>query len=160
MFCQGLGGRGSAEPVSVDMKGSLRDRTPGCLKTLHGGACMESDMVTKKKVEGKGEKSGKAPGFEKALARLEAIVSEMEAGALGLEEMIARFEEGQSLVKFCTGKLNEVDRKIEVLVKKGDTASAEPFGEDGGGAAEPVPGEEDGAPGARQGRGGGEAELF
>ncbi|MDD4869789.1 MAG: exodeoxyribonuclease VII small subunit [Kiritimatiellae bacterium] len=67
--------------------------------------------------------------FEKALERLEAIVNEMESGSLSLDKMIARFEEGQSLLKFCTQKLNEVEKKIEVLVKKGDKISAEPFDE-------------------------------
>lgn len=65
--------------------------------------------------------------FEKALERLEAIVNEMESGSLSLDKMIARFEEGQGLIKFCSGKLNEVEKKIEVLVKKGDELATEPF---------------------------------
>ena len=67
--------------------------------------------------------------FEKALERLEKIVSEMESGSMGLEDMITRFEEGQALIKFCSKKLNEVERKIEILVKKGDDVVAEPFEE-------------------------------
>ena len=67
--------------------------------------------------------------FEKSLERLEKIVSEMEGGALSLEDMIGRFEEGQGLIKFCTRKLNEVERKIEILVKKGDDVEALPFDE-------------------------------
>ena len=43
--------------------------------------------------------------------------------------MIAGFEEGQALLKFCTQKLNEVEKKIEVLVKKGDRISTEPLDE-------------------------------
>lgn len=67
--------------------------------------------------------------FEKSLKRLETIVGEMESGSLSLEDMISRFEEGQALLKFCSKKLNEVERKIEVLVKKGDKVIAEPFEE-------------------------------
>ncbi|MBN1670133.1 MAG: exodeoxyribonuclease VII small subunit [Kiritimatiellae bacterium] len=67
--------------------------------------------------------------FEQALERLEAIVEEMEGGSLSLEKMTAHFEEGQTLVKFCSKKLNEVERKIEILVKKGDGVEAEPFEE-------------------------------
>ena len=59
-------------------------------------------------------------GFEKLLERLEKIVEEMEAGKLPLEDMISRFEEGQDLVRVCSKRLNEVQKKIEVLVKKGD----------------------------------------
>lgn len=73
------------------------------------------------------QKKDKEPGFEKALERLEKIVEEMEGGQLSLEKMIADFEEGTKLVKYCTGKLNEVERKIEVLVKQGEQVTAEPF---------------------------------
>ncbi|MBM4148647.1 MAG: exodeoxyribonuclease VII small subunit [Lentisphaerae bacterium] len=65
--------------------------------------------------------------FEKAMDRLEVIVSEMEGGSLGLEEMMARFEEGRKLVVLCTRKLNEVERRIEILVKQGDGEEAVPF---------------------------------
>jgi len=58
-------------------------------------------------------------GFEAALKRLEAIVEEMEAGEADLDTMIASFEEGQKLVKLCTAKLNEVEKKIEKIVKDG-----------------------------------------
>ena len=65
--------------------------------------------------------------FEKALERLEALVAEMEGGNLSLKKMMEHFEEGQKLLGFCTKKLDEVERKIEVLVKKGDKVTAEPF---------------------------------
>jgi exodeoxyribonuclease VII small subunit len=65
--------------------------------------------------------------FEKSLERLETIVADMEGGALSLEDMIARFEEGQGLVRFCSKKLNEVERKIEKLVKKDGEMVAEPL---------------------------------
>ena len=66
------------------------------------------------------EKTEKAQSFEKALARLEEIAAEMESGDLGLEKMVAAFEEGQKLVKLCSSKLYEVEKKIEMLVKKQD----------------------------------------
>ncbi len=72
-------------------------------------------------------KKTESPNFEKALERLEAIVGEMEAGSLELDKMMTRFEEGMGLVKFCTAKLNEVEKKIEILVKKSDRTVAEPF---------------------------------
>jgi len=81
----------------------------------------------------------KSISFEKALERLETIVNEMEGGELSLDALIAHFEEGQKLLKACSGKLNEVERRIEVLLKKGDELATEPFDEasleggDGGG---------------------------
>ena len=66
--------------------------------------------------------------FEDALARLETIVEEMEAGELSLDEMIERFEEGSRLVKSCSAKLDEVERRIEKLVQREDgTPDAEAF---------------------------------
>lgn len=75
----------------------------------------------------------KAPGFEASMGRLEKIVSEMEEGELSLEQMIARFEEGRALIKTCTRTLNEVERKIELLVKKDGDVAAQPFEENGSG---------------------------
>ncbi len=65
--------------------------------------------------------------FEQALQRLETIVEEMEKGTLGLEDMLARFEEGQRLLRFCSVKLNEVEKRVELLVKQGDKLSVQPF---------------------------------
>ena len=73
------------------------------------------------------KKTERNPGFEKALSELEAIVAAMESGALPLEKMMEHFEEGQKLIDVCTRKLNEVERKIEILVNKGDEVAAEPF---------------------------------
>lgn len=92
--------------------------------------------MTKPKAEGKG-RGGDGRSFEKALAELESIVSEMEGGRLGLDDMIQRFEKGQELVKFCTVRLNEVERKIEILVKQGDAVTAQPF-DDGADPGEPA----------------------
>ena len=83
--------------------------------------------MTAKQADKKDSKDGKEQSFEAAMERLEKIVEEMEGGRLGLEEMISRFEEGQGLIRLCTGKLNEVEKKVELLVKKGETIAVEPF---------------------------------
>lgn len=85
--------------------------------------------MSKKKSEAEAPGAG-APGFEKALARLETIVQEMEGGRLSLEEMLTRFEEGQALVKICAEKLEQVERRIETLVKVGGTLTTKPFDEE------------------------------
>ncbi len=68
-----------------------------------------------------------SPRFEQALERLEAIVTEMEDSDLDLETMIARFEEGRRHLAFCSRKLNEVERRIEILVKQDDGVTLAPF---------------------------------
>ena len=69
----------------------------------------------------------KSADFEKSLERLEELVGEMESGELSLEEMLKHFEEGSKLVNVCTGKLDEVELKIEKLVKQNGELKAVPF---------------------------------
>lgn len=55
--------------------------------------------------------------FEASLSRLEEVVAQMESGELSLEQMISHFEEGSKLVDSCNARLNEVEKRIEKLVK-------------------------------------------
>ena len=57
--------------------------------------------------------SEKKPRFEVALARLEKIVSEMEAGDLPLDDMLKKFEEGRKLVQQCSAELESIRQRIE-----------------------------------------------
>lgn len=68
--------------------------------------------------------SKKKKTFEESLSELEALVAKMEEGVMGLEEMVAAFEKGQKLVSTCTERLNEVERRIEVI-KKGANGAAD-----------------------------------
>ncbi len=82
--------------------------------------------MTVKKI-GKNTEKG---GFESSLDRLESIVDAMEDGSLSLEKMMAHFEEGQKLIGFCSKKLNEIERKIDILAKKGDEVIVKKFDAD------------------------------
>ena len=73
------------------------------------------------------KKSERNPSFDKALAQVEEIVRAMESGDLPLEKMMEQYEEGMRLIAFCSAKLNEVEKKIEIMTKKGDKHVAEPF---------------------------------
>lgn len=69
-----------------------------------------------------------AVSFEKAVARLEKIVAEMESGNADLDEMVKLFEEGQKLTKICTDKLSAIGRKVEQLTRGEDgSTQIEPF---------------------------------
>ena len=65
--------------------------------------------------------------FEDALSRLDEIVEKRERGKMELEESLGLFEEGVKLVRFCSSKLEEAKKKVEILVKKGDKMVPEPF---------------------------------
>lgn len=58
--------------------------------------------------------------FERALGQLEDIARRLEEGNLGLEESLSEFEKGIKLARFCHQKLEEAERKIEILQKSGD----------------------------------------
>jgi len=55
--------------------------------------------------------------FETALENLEQVVEQLESGDLALEDSLAAFEKGVGLVKFCNQKLNDVEKKVELLIK-------------------------------------------
>ena len=55
--------------------------------------------------------------FEQALARLEIIVRSLENGSAPLDDSLALFEEGISLVRFCSDKLENAENKIKILTK-------------------------------------------
>ena len=58
--------------------------------------------------------------FETALAKLETIVESMESGEVPLAELLAKFEEGNKLLKLCEARLKEAELKIEQLKKQKD----------------------------------------
>ena len=66
--------------------------------------------------------------FEEGLKRLEEIVGSLEKGDQPLEEALRLFEEGVRLSRYCSAKLNEAERKVEILLKNADGELAEkPF---------------------------------
>jgi len=66
--------------------------------------------------------------FEDCLARLEQIVSQLEAGQLSLEDSLKVFEEGIGLARHCAKYLADAERRIEILAKDDTGAlSQKPF---------------------------------
>ena len=70
--------------------------------------------------------------FEEALKKLEALVKTMESGDLTLDDSLKAFEEGIRLIRFCTRKLDEAERKVEILLRDDDDRpAAVPFPPEG-----------------------------
>jgi exodeoxyribonuclease VII small subunit len=66
--------------------------------------------------------------FEDTFKKLETIVTKLENGDLSLEESMKLFEEGTRLSKICSQRLNEVQKKVEILLKCEDGGfQAQPF---------------------------------
>ena len=67
--------------------------------------------------------------FEKALAELEAIVSELEKGQVALEDSIAKYERGEALKKHCDKLLKQAEARIEKinLSPSGEPSGVQPL---------------------------------
>lgn len=65
--------------------------------------------------------SADAPNrFEEAMARVKAIVEEVEQGQVGLEASIDRYEEGMALIKRCREMLTAAEKRIEVITREAE----------------------------------------
>ena len=64
--------------------------------------------------------------FEAALAELEEIVKKLEAGDLALEASLALYERGVELSRFCHARLEEAERRVEILNERGQLKPAPP----------------------------------
>jgi exodeoxyribonuclease VII small subunit len=62
--------------------------------------------------------------FETAIAELESIVVKLEQGDLALEQSLALFERGVQLSRFCHAKLEDAERRIEILTERGEVRPA------------------------------------
>lgn len=56
-----------------------------------------------------------APKFEEGLAELQQIVQQLEAGQLGLDAALEKYQRGIEVLKQCHGVLKTTERKIELL---------------------------------------------
>ena len=71
------------------------------------------------------------PTFEESIKRLEEIVAKLEEGQVPLDESLKLFEEGVGLSRQCNARLEEIERRIEILVKGEDGEfEARPFEEE------------------------------
>ena len=73
--------------------------------------------------------------FEAAIAELEGIVKKLEEGDLALERSLELYERGVQLSRFCHARLEDAEKRIEILNDRGELKPAP--------AALGLPGEED-----------------
>ena len=62
--------------------------------------------------------------FEAAIAELESIVKKLEDGDLALEQSLQLYERGVELSRFCHKRLEEAERRIEILNERGEIKPA------------------------------------
>ncbi len=69
--------------------------------------------------------------FEEGLRKLETIVGTLDEGKISLDEALSLFKEGLTLTKQLSKTLDDIERKVEVLVKKDDgSIEKKPFLQD------------------------------
>jgi exodeoxyribonuclease VII small subunit len=69
--------------------------------------------------------------FEAAMSRLEEIVQDLEKGDLPLEQSLKLFEEGIKLSRICNKRLEDAERRVDILMKdKAGNLTAKPFEEE------------------------------
>jgi exodeoxyribonuclease VII small subunit len=62
--------------------------------------------------------------FEAAIAELESIVKKLEEGDLPLEKSLELYERGVQLSRFCHSRLEEAERRIEIVTERGELRPA------------------------------------
>jgi exodeoxyribonuclease VII small subunit len=78
-------------------------------------------------------RAGPEEPYDALVARLERVVGELESGSLTLEQSIEKFAEGVRLAKEASRKLDEAERRVEMLVRSADgNEEAVPFEPDAG----------------------------
>ena len=69
--------------------------------------------------------------FESAIAELDSIVKKMEEGDQTLEKSMELYERGVQLSRFCHSRLEEAERRIEVLNERGQLTTSQNLKLDG-----------------------------
>jgi exodeoxyribonuclease VII small subunit len=62
--------------------------------------------------------------FETAITELESIVKKLEDGDLTLEQSLELYERGVTLSRYCHGRLEQAERRIEILTEGGALKAA------------------------------------
>lgn len=65
--------------------------------------------------------------YEQAMAELESVVNLLESGELTLDESIKMFERGISLVRLCNKKLDDIEKRITLIVDGKDGITEKDF---------------------------------
>jgi exodeoxyribonuclease VII small subunit len=55
--------------------------------------------------------------FETALGRIEQIAAQMETGDLPLEDLVRVYEEGLRLIRFCSERLEEAEKRLQTITR-------------------------------------------
>ena len=72
-------------------------------------------MTSSRKSNKTEEKSLSGLSYEQAMSELESVVGALESGERSLDEILALFERGQELVRYCADLLDKAELKVQQL---------------------------------------------
>lgn len=64
------------------------------------------------------KKAEQQPSLETSLDEISKLIEQMEHGELTLEQSLAHFERGVTLVKNCQKMLEEAEQKVQILIQQ------------------------------------------
>jgi exodeoxyribonuclease VII small subunit len=96
----------------------------GLRGTLHRGIDTMDTTDTKVNTQPRAMSDTSIKDFEAAIAELESIVKKLEEGELPLEQSLELYERGMKLSRFCHSRLEEAERRIEILNERGELKTA------------------------------------
>lgn len=74
-------------------------------------------------------KQNPLPSLEDSLTEINKLIDTMEHSELTLEQSLANFERGITLIKHCQKVLNEAEQKVQILVQNNDKEELTAYGE-------------------------------
>ena len=80
--------------------------------------------------ERRADESKEALSFEQILEQLSNVVAQLEDGELPLEQALARFEQGVALSRMGSKRLDEAERRIELLLRDAQGVDTRPLSEE------------------------------
>ncbi|NLM75398.1 MAG: exodeoxyribonuclease VII small subunit [Clostridiaceae bacterium] len=69
--------------------------------------------------------------YEQAIAELESIVNLLESGELTLEDSMKMFEKGVGLVRYCNKKLDDIEKRITIILEENNQIDERDFTPEG-----------------------------
>jgi exodeoxyribonuclease VII small subunit len=108
------------------------DPKPSC---FHSRSAVDRELAANPQYAAvaKPAKETETLGFDDVIERLRAVVGRLEEGKLSLEESLQAYEQGVGLARRGHALLDDVEKRVEVLVKGAAGDSIEPLDGDGGG---------------------------
>ena len=73
------------------------------------------------------EKQAEEMTFERALARLEQVVRQLEGDNVPLDDLMKLYDEGNALIRFCNEKLANANRKVKLVQEQNGKLTEEDF---------------------------------